>query len=176
MLFLAPFLMPTCRRSVAAARAVLHDVRDAGWLLRWLGGSTAPEALLAAAQNEQLHVARDRANRLHLVVIDSTMHGQQGQNTQNTFACRNTQKRPAKSGRHQKKFHPRSEHCFVFALLLTPTGVRIPYWLPFYAKDYCATFGRRHQTQADLAAHLIDTLVLAAGTPVVVVGDTAFES
>jgi|APFre7841882724_1041349.scaffolds.fasta_scaffold54096_1 hypothetical protein len=177
VLLIAPFLMPTGRRSVAAAaRGVLQDVRDAGWLLRWLGGSSAPQALLAVAQNELLRVARDRANRLHLVVIDSTMHGQQGQNTQNTYACRNTQKRPAKSGRHQKKFHPRSEHCFVFALLLTPTGLRIPYWLPFYTKEYCATFGRAHQTQADLAAQLIDTMVLAADTPVVVVGDTAFEA
>src|SRR5713101_2517940 len=55
LLFITPFLLPTCRRSVAAAaRSILHDVRDAGWLLRWLGGSSAPAALLAAAQNQLL--------------------------------------------------------------------------------------------------------------------------
>ncbi len=139
LLFITSFLLPTCRRSVAAAaRSILHDIRDAGWLLRWLGGSTAPAALLAAAQNQLLHAARDRADRLHILAIDSTMHGQQGQHTQNTYSCRNTQKRPSKSDRHQKKFHRRSEHCFVFALLLTPNGLRIPYWLPFYTKQhYC---------------------------------------
>lgn len=177
LLFIAPFLLPAGRRSVAAAsRSVLHDARDAGWLLRWLGGSSAPAALLAAAQEELSRVARDRESRRHVVVIDSTMHGQQGEHAQNTYSCRNTRKRPAKSGRHQKKFHPRSEHCFVFALLLTPTGLRIPYWLPFYTREYCATFGRVHQTQADLAAELIGQIALAAGTPVVVVGDTAFEA
>jgi len=177
LLFITPFLLPTCRRSVAAAaRSILNDVRDAGWLLRWLGGSPAPAALLAAAQVQLLHAARDHADRLHLLVIDSTMHGQQGQKTQNTYSCRNTQKRPTKSGRHQKKFHRRSEHCFVFALLLTPNGLRIPYWVPFYTKEHCALFGRKHYTQADLAAQLIDGLPLAVRAPVVVVGDTAFEA
>src|SRR5947209_11579347 len=177
LLFIAPFLLPTCRRSVAAAaRSLLDDVRDAGWLLRWLGGSAAPAALLAAAQKQLVHAARDQADRLHVLAIDSTMHGQQGQNTQNTYSCRNTTKRPAKSSRHQKKFHRRSEHCFVFALLLTPNGLRIPYWLPFYTKEHCAIFGRKHYTQADLAAQLIASITLAPGTPVVVVGDTAFEA
>jgi len=177
LLLITPFLLPVCRRSVAAAaRSVLDDGRDAGWLLRWLGSSTAPAALLAAAQNQLLQAARDHADRLHVLAIDSTMHGQQGQHTQNTYSCRNTQKRPRKSERHQKKFHRRSEHCFVFALLLTPNGLRIPYWLPFYTKPYCTQFGRTHYTQADLAAQLIETVVLAPGTPVVVVGDTAFEA
>jgi Transposase DDE domain len=177
LLFITPFLLPVCRRSVAAAaRSILNDVRDAGWLLRWLGSSTAPAALLAAAQVQLLHAARDQADRLHVVAIDSTMHGQQGQATQNTYSCRNTQKRPRQSDRHQKKFHRRSEHCFVFALLLTPAGLRIPYWLPFYTKQHCALFGWKHYTQADLAGQLIDRIALAAGTPVVVVGDTAFEA
>jgi hypothetical protein len=177
LLLIVPFLLPTCRRSVAAAaRSILHEVRDAGWLLRWLGGSSAPAAVLAAAQNQLLQAARDQTHRLHVLVIDSTMHGQQGQHTQNTYSCRNTQKRPRKSDRHQKKFHRRREHCFVFALLLTPQGLRIPYWLPFYTQPYCALVGREHYTQADLAAQLIDALPLTARTPVVVVADTAFEA
>src|ERR1700733_1783661 len=37
LLFITPFLLPCCRRSVAAAaRSVLDDGRNAGWLLRWL--------------------------------------------------------------------------------------------------------------------------------------------
>src|SRR5436309_1261601 len=49
LLFLVPFILPAARRSVAAAsRSILDDLRDAGWLLRWLGWSSAPAALLAA--------------------------------------------------------------------------------------------------------------------------------
>src|SRR5581483_9593517 len=79
LLFLIPFLLPAGRRSVAAAaRSVLTDVRDAGWLLRWLGSSTAPAALLAAAQAQLRDAARDASDRLHVLVLDSTQHGQQG--------------------------------------------------------------------------------------------------
>lgn len=122
-----------------------------------------------------MRAARDQAERLHLLVIESTIHGQQGPNTPNTYSCRNTQQRPAKSGRPQKKFHRRSEHCFVFTLVLTPNGLRIPSWLPFNTQQPCASFGRKHDTQADLAAPWIDGIALAKGMPVVV-GDTAFEA
>jgi hypothetical protein len=177
LLFLTPFLLPTARRSVAAAaRAVLADVRDATWLLRWLGASKAPAALLAAAQHRLLATAAGAADRLHVLVVDSTQHGQQGHNTQNTFSRGNTKPRPKQSSRKQKPVHRRSCHCFVFALLLTPHGLRIPYWLPFYTEEHCALFERQHLSQASLAAQLIDGIPLPAGSRVVVVGDTAFEA
>ena len=177
MLFLSPFLLPSCRRSVsAAARSILNDFRDAGWLLRWLGLSTAPQAMLAAAQVQLLAAATDASNRLHVLVIDSTYHGQQGKSTQNTIATGNKQKRPTKSDRHQKKHNRHSGHCFVFALLLTPNGIRIPYWLPYFTKPYGEFFGIKHLSQASLAAQLIDNLPLPQGSRVVVVGDTAFEA
>jgi hypothetical protein len=128
LLFLVPFLLPTCRRSVAAAaRSILEDFRDATWLLRWLGASKAPEALLTAAQVQLHTAARAAKDRLHVLVIDSTYHGQQGKNTQNTIATGNKKKRPTQSNRKQKKHNRHSGHCFVFALLLTPNGIRIPY-------------------------------------------------
>jgi hypothetical protein len=176
-LLLCTFLLPAARRSVAtAARAVLQDARDAGWLLRWLGCSNAPHALLAAAQLRLLDQARGRRDRLHVLILDSTQHGQQGQHTPNTYSTGNTKPRPKKSDRHQKKHHRRGGHLFVFALLLTPDGLRIPYWLPFYTKKHGALFGLRHRTQADLAAQLMGSIPLPPETPVVVVGDTAFES
>jgi hypothetical protein len=176
-LFLSTFLLPAGRRSVAAAaRAVLGDCRDAGWLLRWLGWSNAPDALLAAAQFQLLACRREQSQRLHVLAIDSTQHGQQGHNTQNTFARGNTKQRPKKSARQQKTCHRRSCHCFVFALLLCPNGLRIPFYLPFYTQEFCALFGRQHHSQASLAAQLIDNIPLPAGSPVVVVGDTAFEA
>ena len=156
VLFLTPFILPAARRSVAAAsRSVLCDLRDAGWLLRWLGSSPAPAALLAAAQFQLRAAADEDADRLHVLILDSTMHGQQGNHTQNTTACGNTAKRPKKSGRHQKKHQRRSGHCFVFALLLTPNGLRVPYWLPYYTEAHCQVFGWQHLSQADLAARLI---------------------
>jgi len=87
-----------------------------------------------------------------------------------------TTKLDKKSTRKQKKVHRRSCHGFVFALLLTPNGLRLPYYLPFYTQEHCQLFGYRHQTQADLAARLIDNLPLPKDSRVVVVGDTAFES
>jgi DDE family transposase len=177
LLLLSSCLLPTGRRSVAtAAGAVLADVREASWLLRWLGSSKAPAALLAAAQWQLQRAARESARRLHVVVLDSTCHSQQGQHTCNTFSTGNTQKRVAHSQRKQKKVARKSSHCFVFALLLTPNGLRIPYYLPFYTKGYCATFGWQHRSQADLAAQLLDNLPVANNSPVVVVGDTAFEA
>ncbi len=104
------------------------------------------------------------------------MHGQQGNHTQNTTACGNTTKRPKKSGRHQKKHQRRSGHCFVFALLLTPNGLRVPYWLPYYTEAHCRVFEWQHLSQADLAARLIDGIPLPKRGRVVVVGDTAFEA
>jgi hypothetical protein len=177
LLFITPFILPTARRSVASAsRSILDDVRNAGHLLRWLGCSKAPEDLLAAAQFQLELAARAQDKGLHVLVIDSTQHGQQGQHTENTFSRGNTNKRPKKSQRKQKLVHRRGCHCFVFALLLTPSGVRIPYWLPFYTKQFCKLFGRQHKTQADLAAQLIDNIRLPQGHRVVVVGDTAFEA
>lgn len=177
LLFVVPFILPLARRSVAAAaRSVLADCRNAAWLLRWLGSSRAPAALLAAAQARLLDAANGSSKGLHVLAIDSTQHGQQGQHTQNTFSRGNTKARPKKSKRKQKPVQRRSCHCFVFALLLTPAGLRIPYWLPFYTEEHCACFGRQHFSQADLAAQLIDSIPLPRGSRVVVVGDTAFEA
>lgn len=176
--FVAVVLLPaTARRSVhAAGRAVRSELRDAGNLLRFLGGSDSPAVLLATAQQRLLDDAHRRDKRLHLLVLDSTVHGHQGQHYQNSYSCRNTTRRPAASSRKQKKTNKKSCHCFVFALLLCPDGTRVPYWLPFHTKEYCQLRNRRHRTQADLAAELITNLPLRDGTPVVVAGDTAFEA
>lgn len=176
--FVCCILLPdVARRSVtAAARSVRSDLRDAGNLLRFLGGSNSPAILLAAAQQRLLEKARQQQDRLHLLLLDSTQHGQEGTLTQNTYSCRNTTPRPRNSSRKQKKTQKRSCHCFVFALLLTPCGLRIPYWLPFHTKEYCQLRGWCHQSQADLAARLITDIPLPPAVPLVVVGDTAFEA
>jgi hypothetical protein len=174
LLLIAPFLLPAPRRSVAsAARSVPGDARDAGWLLRWLGSGSAPAALLAA---QYRLLTACRPGPLHVLAIDSTRHGQQGRHTQNTFARGNTRRRRRRSDRHQNKHHRRGCHCFVFALLLCPDGVRIPYWLPFHTREFCKSLGRQHLSQASLAARLIDAIALPATSRVVVVGELASEA
>lgn len=176
--FVTCVLLPAvARRSVkAASRSIRSDLRDAGNLLRFLGGSNSPAMLLAAAQHRLLQSQRDQHDRLHLLLLDSTQNGQEGPLSENTYSCRNTKPRAKKSSRKQKKTQRRSCHCFVFALLLTPGGTRIPYWLPFYTKAYGQLRGWKHQTQADLAAQLLSDLPLPKSAPLVVVGDTAFEA
>jgi hypothetical protein len=177
LLLVTGFLLPAARRCVkAAARSIRDDFRDPGRLLHFLLGSNSPAALLAAAQHRLMHDARERSARLHLLLIDSTQHTQHGASPENTFSRGNTKERPKNSQRKQKKHHKKSCHTFVFALLLCPCGLRIPYWLPFYTKEYCKIRGWKHNTQADLAAQLVSNLPLADGIPVVVVGDTAFEA
>jgi hypothetical protein len=131
-LFLSTFLLPCARRSVvAAAGSILDDGRDAGWLLAWLAGSARTSALLAAAQDQLRHAARDDSRRLHLLTIDSTQHGHQGHDSENTFSRGNTKQRSRKSNRKQKQHHRRSCHCFVFALLLCPKRSSYPLLSPF---------------------------------------------
>src|SRR5262245_3918339 len=146
--FVACILLPSvARRSVkAASRSIRSDLRDGGNLLRFLTGSRSPSALLACAQQRLLDDTRRRRDRLHLLVLDSTQHGQEGLLTENTSSGRNTTRRPSGSGRKQKKTAKRSCHCFVFALLLCPDGTRIPYWLPFYTKEYCQIRSWKHRT------------------------------
>jgi hypothetical protein len=177
LLMVTGFLLPAAKRSAkSAARSIRDSVRDPGRLLHFLLGSNSPACLLAAAQHRLMHDRRERAARLHLLLIDSTQHTQQGAQAENASSSRNTTRRPQQSQRKQKKAHKKTCHTFVFALLLCPDGTRIPYWLPFFTKEYCAIRGWEHQTQADLAAQLIVDLPLADGIPVVVVGDTAFEA
>ncbi len=71
---------------------------------------------------------------------------------------------------------PLPEHCFVFALLLTPNGLRIPYWLPFYIPSSIVPSSDASTTRRQTwQRQVIDCLPLAAHM-VVVVGDTAFEA
>jgi hypothetical protein len=176
LLLLTAFLLHQGRRCDArAARSVRSAVRDAGNLLRYLAGSKEPALLLRLAQQALLAEAAAEGG-LWVFAVDATQHGQQGQHTENTFSRANYHRRPKQSGRKQKTYHRRSCHCFVMGLLLSPGGVRIPLWLPYYTRDYCAMMRLQYQTQAELAARLVRELPLPAGARVVVVGDTAFDA
>jgi hypothetical protein len=110
-------------------------------------------------------------------LVDQSLFSKQGEKTQNVFSSGNRKRRPAKGRRYSnKKTKPKRCHCFVFALLLTPWGVRVPYKKSYYTEQYCKQTGRVYHTQTELGAQMITELELPAGAEVVVLGDTAFEA
>jgi hypothetical protein len=113
---------------------------------------------------------------LFIFVVDQTYCTQQGQRGENTFRCGNYRKRPRKSNRKPKKTARRAGHGFVMGLLITPSGIRIPFATSFYTKDYCQKKGLDFRTQAELGAQLIRQLPVPEGARVMVLGDTAFEA
>ena len=134
--------------------------------LTWTGHQCA-KRLLATAQPGGRYV----------FIVDSTSVGHQGEHTPNTFSTGNRSRRPAKGRRYSKYQHAtRGCHLFVWGLLITPDGRRIPSFCSYYTREYCAQQGWPHRTQADLAAELVRSLTVPSRAQVVVLGDTAFES
>ncbi len=62
----------------------------------------------------------------------------------------------------QKKVVYKKCHSFTFGLLITPSGIRIPFEIPHYTKEYCAAYGHEHRTTAEAAADMIRSLPLPA--------------
>jgi hypothetical protein len=61
-------------------------------------------------------------------------------------------------------------------LLITPSGIRIPYSRPYRTREYCRKKGLVHRTTAEAAADLIRELPLPEEAEVIVLGDTAYEA
>ncbi len=113
----------------------------------------------------------------YVFIVDQTLHGQQGQLTENTYSTGNRQRRPRKGVRYSSyEVARKSCHCFVMGLLITPSGFRIPFFKPFYTKDYCRKYNRTFRTQTELGAELVQELPLPDGAEVVVLGVTAFDA
>jgi hypothetical protein len=115
-----------------------------------------------------------------LFLLDQTSCGHQSSRLENSYSTahrgRRQQHQP-KNKRTKKKQQKQSYcHCFVMGLLLTPRGLRLPVWLPYYTKEYCAQHGRLYRSQPQIAACLIDRLRVPEKARVVVVGDTAFDA
>ena len=109
--------------------------------------------------------------------IDATMVSQAGEKTENTYSTGNRKRRPRKGRRYGKNKHARKNcHSFTMGLLITPSGVRIPFSKPYYTREYCKKLGLPHRTTADAAAELIRELPLPESARVVVLGDTAYDA
>jgi DDE family transposase len=116
--------------------------------------------------------------RGHFVFLfDATLCSQQGRRTQNTYSTGNRKRRPSKGRRYGKNKHAsKSCHSFTMGLLITPSGIRIPFCRPYRTREYCKKRGLLHRTTAEAAADLIRDLPLPEGAQVTVLGDTAYDA
>jgi hypothetical protein len=172
------FVMHLGRMAAArAATAVRSEPRHRAQVCRFLGRKLLRRLSLPAVLRGQLLLMESRKSGQFYFLVDQTLVSQQGEKTQNTFSTGNRQRRPRKGRRYNKYKHARKTcHCFVKGLLMTPSGIRIPFSKSYYTRDYCKAKNRPYRTQTELAAELIAELPLVEGTKVVVLGDTAFDA
>ncbi len=82
------------------------------------------------------------ATGVFILIVDATLTSQQGKLTENTFSVQNRKQRGSKKKRYGKRRYPGKKcHSFTFGLLITPSGIRIPYQIPFKTLEYCKQYG-----------------------------------
>jgi hypothetical protein len=172
------FVMHLGRMGAArAATAVRSEPRHRAQVCRFLGRKLLRRMSPANVLREQLLLMENRLSGTFFFLVDQTLTSQQGGKTENTFSTGNRQRRPRKGRRYSKYKHARKTcHCFVKGLLITPSGIRIPFSKSYYTREYCKAKERPYRTQTELAAEMIAELPLVEGTKVVVLGDTAFDA
>jgi hypothetical protein len=172
------FVMRSGRMScLQAAGSVTSKVRHRAQISRFLGRNRWRAMKMDSILLEALLQMESSKLGTYLFIIDATLCSQQGQRTQNTYSTGNRQRRPKKGRRYGKyKHHAKRCHSFTFGLLITPSGIRIPFQRPHYTKEYCQAKGLMHRTTAESAAEMIQDLPLPDGAPVVVLGDTAYDA
>jgi hypothetical protein len=162
--------------TVQAASVVRSEPRHRAQIGRFLGRKSLHKRHLLTTFQAQVLALESKGGRF-VYLTDQTMCSQQGDKTENTYSTGNRKRRPRKGVRYSKYKHTRKQcHCFVMGLLITPSGIRIPFRRSYYTKDYCQKKGRPYRKQTELAAEMIGELPLPDGADVVVLGDTAFDA
>jgi hypothetical protein len=162
--------------AVQASATVRSEPRHRAQICRFLGRKYLRVRPLASLFQAQVLALESKQGRF-VYLTDQTLCSQQGDKTENTYSTGNRKRRPRKGARYSKYKHTRKQcHCFVMGLLLTPSGIRIPFRRCYYTKDYCEKTSRVYRKQTELAAEMIDELPLPEGANVVVLGDTAFDA
>jgi hypothetical protein len=163
----------TCMQAAGAIRC---EPRHRAQVTRFLARPLARSADFNAVLRQSLLAMESRAGRW-IYIIDATLCGQAGKRTENTYSTGNRQRRPCEKPRYGKYKHTaRSCHSFTMGLLISPSGMRIPFCKPYHTQDYCRQRGLAHRTTAEAAADLIRELPLPEGAEAVVLGDTAYDS
>ena len=159
-----------------AAGMIASNVLHRGQVTRFLERSRWKERDF----NEPLRAALLRLETrkgAFILIVDASLTSQQCKWTEKTFSVQNRKQRGSKKKRYGKRKYPGKKcHSFTFGLLITPSGIRIPYQIPFLTVEYCNEHGLERMTTAQAAAQMIRSLPLPAEAEVIVLGDTAYEA
>ena len=171
------FIMRRGRMSCSqAAGSIASDPIHRGQLTRFMARPRWQKREFNSPLRAAL-LKRESKRGKFLFLIDATMVSQAGTKTKNTYSTGNRSKRPAKGRRYNKrKTVFKKVHSFTFGLLITPSGMRIPFQIPHYTKEYCEEHKIKHRTTAESAADMIRTLPLPKDAEVIVIGDTAYDA
>ena len=171
------FMMRHGRMSCSqAAGSVAAEAVHRGELTRFLARPRWQQLDFNQPLRKALLAKESKLGRF-LFLIDATLVSQAGKKTQNSYSTGNRGRRPAKGRRYnKKKIIFKKCHSFTFGLLITPSGMRIPFQIPHYTREHCAEHGLTHRTTAEAAADMILALPLPEGADVVVLGDTAYDA
>jgi hypothetical protein len=171
------FLLRVGRMScLRAAGAVRCEARHRAQISRFLARPRWRKLDLNSILRREL-LEREADDGLFLFLIDATMVSQAGDKTENTYSTGNRKRRPCKGRRYGKNKHARKNcHSFTMGLLITPSGVRVPFCKPYHTREHCKKTGRPHRTTAEAAADLIRELPLPETARVIVLGDTAYDA
>jgi hypothetical protein len=119
----------------------------------------------------------EAADGLFVFIVDATLVSHAGRKTENLYSTGNRKRRPRKGRRYGKTKHAAKNcHSFTMGLLISPSGVRIPFSKPYHTREYCREKGLAHRTTAEAAADLVGALPLPEAAAVVVLGDTAYDA
>jgi DDE family transposase len=171
------FLLHAGRMScLRAAGAVRCEARHRAQISRFLARPRWRKLNINALLRQRL-LERQPADGLFVFIVDATLTSQAGKKTQNTYSTGNRQRRPRKGRRYGKNKHAKKNcHCFTMGLLVTPSGVRIPFSKPYHTREYCKKNGLAHRTTAEAAADLVRELPLPEEAHMIVLGDTAYDA
>jgi len=171
------FLFHAGRMSCLQAAGIIRcEARHRAQISRFVARPRWREADINSVGRQYL-LEREPADGEFVYLIDATLDSQSGKKTENTFSTGNRQRRPCKGRRYGKNKRARKNcHSFTMGLLITPSGVRIPFCKPYRTKEYCKKKGLTHRTTAEAAADLIRELPLPEGAKVRVEGDTAYDA
>jgi hypothetical protein len=171
------FAMHSGRMScLQAAGSIRTETRHRAQVGRMLLRPSFGRLDLTTALRRQL-LALECGRGVFLLIIDATLASHVEGKAENTFSTGNRRRRPRKGRRYGTQKHTKKRcHSFTMGLLITPSGIRIPFSKPFYTREYCQRTGRVHRTTAESAADLVRELPLPDDAQVVVLGDTAYDA
>jgi Transposase DDE domain len=171
------FVMHAGRMScLRAAGAVRCEPRHRAQISRFLARTRWRKLDINSLLRQAL-LERESGEGTFLSIVDATLNSRAGAKTENTFSTGNRRRRPRKRRRHGKyQRAAKNCHSFTMGLLITPSGVRLPFCKPYHTEEYCRAKGLKHRTTAQAAAELIRELPLPDGARVLVLGDTAYDA